>query len=241
MYTSQPAAPVFPGGLCSSRLSHCRFLPPRHTFAAKRHLTHKSRAPPFVQLAIPPPAITPPSITHRPGPRNSAAMRAHLQSACLLLALLALVVSVTAQAADGSGVEIWNDSDKYEYYGCYNETTEIEGSAQTRALGDGINEVKKGEMTVPMCLAFCSGGRTEYRYAGLQWSRECWCGQVLAGISAKLDDDQCSFPCDGDNSTACGGSLKLSVYRLGSAANAMSISTIWAASGIILALAIHSY
>lgn len=66
---------------------------------------------------------------------------------------------------------IYNESDIYDYHGCYNETTEVDGSAHTRALPDGINEVKKGEMTVSMCLTFCSEGDDEYRYAGLEWSR----------------------------------------------------------------------
>lgn len=44
-------------------------------------------------------------------------------------------------------------------------------------------------------------------------SRECWCAQTLSGIAERLDDAACNYPCEGDNTTACGGSLKLSVYR----------------------------
>jgi hypothetical protein len=97
-------------------------------------------------------------------------MRTRFSTIGSLCAILTLVVFVAAAQSNDS-VQIWDDSDKYKFYGCYNETTNIEGSAQTRALSDGINEVKEGEMTVPMCLAFCSGGRTEYRYAGLEYSR----------------------------------------------------------------------
>ncbi|KFA66291.1 hypothetical protein S40285_01929 [Stachybotrys chlorohalonatus IBT 40285] len=156
-----------------------------------------------------------------------------LQLAVHLL-LAALLVAV-ALAQDAGNVTIWDDSDRYEYYGCYNETTEIEGSAHQRALGGGTNEVRVGEMTVPSCLSFCSEGDTEYRYAGLQWSRECWCADALAGISEELDDAQCNFPCDGDNSTACGGALKLSVYRLSSAASGVTVSGVLAVSGIVFA------
>lgn len=66
---------------------------------------------------------------------------------------------------------IYNGSYTYQYYGCYNETTDIDGSDHERALANGINEVKKGQMTVPMCLSFCSSGNDTYRYAGLEWSR----------------------------------------------------------------------
>ncbi|GJN73202.1 hypothetical protein PLICBS_007278 [Purpureocillium lilacinum] len=143
----------------------------------------------------------------------------------LLLVLAVLLMSLTATTAaqdPSSQLTIYNDSKKYAYHGCYNETTEIPGSDHTRALGGGINEVKRGEMTVPMCLAFCSNSDTQYRYAGLEWARECWCAQSIAGISEKLDDKQCNFPCEGDNTTACGASLKLSVYRLSSSAGRLT-------------------
>lgn len=69
-------------------------------------------------------------------------------------------------------VSVYNDStNKYHYYGCYNETTEVEGSAGSRALNGGTTLVKPGEMTVPMCLTFCASGDVKYRYAGLEWAR----------------------------------------------------------------------
>ena len=79
-----------------------------------------------------------------------------------LAALLLLVTLVTAQQSGGDTLSIFDDSDKYKYYGSYNETTEVEGSAHTRALVGGINESSKN-MTVPTCLDFCSNGDTEYR------------------------------------------------------------------------------
>ncbi|EHK50006.1 uncharacterized protein TrAtP1_007880 [Trichoderma atroviride] len=132
-------------------------------------------------------------------------------SISLLLQLLLFIPFVHAANAT---VSVYDDSKKYKYDGCYNETTQVPGSADTRALGGGIDESLPGQMTVPICLAFCGNGNTEYRYAGLEWSRECWCAQTLAGIAEKLDDTACNYPCEGDNTTACGGSLKLTVYRV---------------------------
>ncbi|KAH6608720.1 carbohydrate-binding wsc [Trichoderma cornu-damae] len=126
----------------------------------------------------------------------------------LLLRLLLFIPLVYA------AVSIYDGSDKYKYYGCYNETTQVSGSAETRALGGGIDESLPGQMTVPICLAYCGNGNTEYRYAGLEWSRECWCAQTLSGIAEKLNDTACNYPCEGDNTTACGGSLKLTIYRV---------------------------
>lgn len=88
-----------------------------------------------------------------------------------LLLPLALILALVGAQQASDRISIYKDSQKYAYYGCYNETTEIDGSDHSRALSDGTNEVKRGEMTVPMCLGFCSGGKTEYRYAGLEWSR----------------------------------------------------------------------
>lgn len=89
-------------------------------------------------------------------------------SVSLLLQLLLFIPLVHAVNAT---VSVYDDSKKYKYDGCYNETTQIPGSADTRALGGGIDESLPGKMTVPLCLAFCGNGATEYRYAGLEWSR----------------------------------------------------------------------
>ncbi|KAH0526425.1 hypothetical protein TsFJ059_009745 [Trichoderma semiorbis] len=128
--------------------------------------------------------------------------------------LLHMLLFIPLVYAANATVSVWDDSDKYKYFGCYNETTQVPGSADTRALGGGIQESLPGAMTVPTCLAFCGNGATEYRYAGLEWSRECWCAQTLSGIAEKLDDTACNYPCEGGNTTACGGSLKLTIYRV---------------------------
>ncbi|KAM0486853.1 hypothetical protein ACHAPX_000117 [Trichoderma viride] len=89
-------------------------------------------------------------------------------SVSLLLQFLPFIPIVHAANAT---VSVYDDSKKYRYDGCYNETTQVPGSADTRALGGGIDESLPGQMTVPTCLAFCGNGGTEYRYAGLEWSR----------------------------------------------------------------------
>jgi hypothetical protein len=134
----------------------------------------------------------------------------------LLLPILALAQSTasspSAPAASPTIVRSVPGS-KYKYFGCYNETTSVDGAGGIRALNGGQNEVLQGQMTVPTCLTYCGGGATQYKYAGLEFSRECWCAQDISGASAKLDDSACDTPCDGNGTTVCGGSLKLSVSR----------------------------
>ncbi|KAI1356856.1 WSC domain-containing protein [Xylaria sp. FL0043] len=103
----------------------------------------------------------------------------------------------------------------YAYAGCWNETYGLAGTTGLRAL-DGASEVLPGEMTVEKCLGFCARGA--YRLAGLEYSRECWCGDELNSLSVRLSDAACDTPCDGANSTACGGALKLTVYNSTAAA-----------------------
>lgn len=84
---------------------------------------------------------------------------------------LRLLLFIPLVYAANATVSIYDDSKKYKYYGCYNETTQVPGSADTRALGGGIDESLPGQMTVPICLAYCGNGDTQYRFAGLEWSR----------------------------------------------------------------------
>ncbi|KAI1127695.1 WSC domain-containing protein [Nemania abortiva] len=103
----------------------------------------------------------------------------------------------------------------YSYAGCWNESAGLPGTTGLRSLS-GINEALPGAMTVAKCLQFCAYGDKEhgaYLLAGLEYARECWCGDEINAFSVPLPDSACDFGCDGANNTACGGSLKLSVYN----------------------------
>jgi hypothetical protein len=113
-------------------------------------------------------------------------------------------------------------SNKYTYVGCYNETAGLPNTNGQRAL-QGSHEALPGAMTVEACLDFCGRGDAAaapkphpgaYALAGLQYSRECWCGDKLNSLSVRLADADCDTPCDGANTTACGGALRLSLYNL---------------------------
>ncbi|OHE98928.1 WSC domain-containing protein [Colletotrichum orchidophilum] len=150
----------------------------------------------------------------------------------LLLLLLAFLAPLAA-----AQLSIYTASDKYKYQGCYNETNDLPNTAHVRALSGGASRVMEGNMTVPLCLSFCStGADKQYTYAGVEYSRECWCAQSISGLSVKLNDSQCNLPCDGNQGMVCGGALKLSVYML--SAGVRSPAASWAAA-VVGALATY--
>ncbi|EON99677.1 putative wsc domain-containing protein [Phaeoacremonium minimum UCRPA7] len=138
----------------------------------------------------------------------------------MLVTLLLTALFPTLSLAQRPEPTIYNaSSTKYVYEGCYNETTGISGTNGDRALSGGIHMIGIGNMTVPMCLDYCGSGSVTYTYAGIEYSRECWCAQHISGLSVKFADNECDLGCDGNQTQTCGGTLKLTVYALGGAAS----------------------
>ncbi|KAK1755340.1 WSC domain-containing protein 2 [Echria macrotheca] len=156
---------------------------------------------------------------------------------CFLL-LVAIAASATATTTATTTTDkrdeqqqqltIYDDAHKsgYVYHGCFNETLGLEGNdGVTRALYGGVNEVLEGTMTVGRCLEFCGKGQgKKYKFAGLEFARECWCAQSLSTLSPRLQDTECNLPCEGNASLACGGRLRLSVYISGASSSIQSSS-----------------
>ncbi|GAB1310911.1 WSC domain-containing protein [Madurella fahalii] len=147
----------------------------------------------------------------------------------LLLPFLLPAQALAQSATDTPPVAIYHSPGSgYIYHGCYNETTDLPGTAGNRALYGGTNLVEPDGMTVERCWEFCrtgagdsSGGRSgTFRYAGLEYARECWCAQSLSSLSEKLPDSACDLPCEGNTTQVCGGNMKLTVYVTGAAAAA---------------------
>jgi len=154
------------------------------------------------------------------------------RTAAILLTTVTFCKSQEMLASNGTVPGIYRESGQYKYHGCYNETMQIQDSAQERALTGGSHLVIAGKMTVPICLEFCASNGTQYQYAGLEWSRyvlsvllsgnflidftdrECWCAPYLSSLSVRLGDGDCENSCEGNSSQVCGGPLRLSVYEL---------------------------
>ncbi|RDW59493.1 WSC-domain-containing protein [Coleophoma cylindrospora] len=67
-------------------------------------------------------------------------------------------------------------------------------------------------MTVSRCLSNC----WNYAFAGIEYGRECWCGNTLASTSTNVTDSpkggQCSFTCPGNSTEYCGAGNRLTLY-----------------------------
>lgn len=53
-----------------------------------------------------------------------------------------------------------------------------------------------------------------YAWAGVEYGRECWCGDVLnLGVGAgNRSDSDCDFVCPGDGGEFCGAGGMMSLY-----------------------------
>jgi hypothetical protein len=71
------------------------------------------------------------------------------------------------------------------------------------------------DMTNEACMAFCSDAG--FRFAGTEWSRECWCDNSYAPTRQPATTlaslSTCNYRCVGDQGQTCGGDAWLSLYE----------------------------
>ncbi|KAF9779950.1 hypothetical protein IL306_000936 [Fusarium sp. DS 682] len=92
------------------------------------------------------------------------------------------------------------------YYGCY-----AEGNTG-RALSSDSTADTSG-MTNEKCVAFCQ--EAGYKYAGTEYSQECYCGNDIVNGSSNITDiSQCSMQCKGDIFSYCGAGNRVSVWKI---------------------------
>ncbi|KAI4721898.1 hypothetical protein E4T48_01915 [Aureobasidium sp. EXF-10727] len=113
------------------------------------------------------------------------------------------------QAAAPSNPEVVGN---YYYAGCHNESSTGRALSAT-SYSDGKN------MTLENCAAFCNG----YKYFGIEYASECYCGSYFNAGSALVSDNTCSMVCSGNSLELCGAGGALSVYTLSSGAPVSTI------------------
>lgn len=89
----------------------------------------------------------------------------------------------------------------HPWYGCMTEATDA------RALSaDTI------DLDVSMSLEFCSYYCEGYTYFGVEYGRECYCGNSFNAGSVIAPASDCNMLCSGNDSEFCGAGNRLSVY-----------------------------
>ena len=71
----------------------------------------------------------------------------------------------------------------------------------------------KAQNSPKKCIQMCL--QSGFRYAGVQYSTECFCGNDEPKHSAKLPDSSCNMKCSGDPKKACGGYYTINIYETG--------------------------
>ncbi|XP_065220734.1 uncharacterized protein LOC135845823 [Planococcus citri] len=81
-----------------------------------------------------------------------------------------------------------------------------------RMLKGSWNELSN--LSPIVCHKLCV--RTGYKYFGLTWIKECFCGDEDPNPDLILrNNDECSKQCGGDSNIMCGGGWRTSIYRTG--------------------------
>ncbi|WWD10488.1 hypothetical protein V865_008624 [Kwoniella europaea PYCC6329] len=86
-------------------------------------------------------------------------------------------------------------------------------------------------MTIEKCLAYCDNYNMPL--AGLEYSGECYCGNVLGNAASLSIKSTCNMPCNGDSARICGGSGALSLY-VSTKSNAASLSADYTSTSVSL-------
>ena len=109
--------------------------------------------------------------------------------------------------------------DNFNWYGCRTEGTGSRALAGATFASD--------TMTLQACRAFCSA----YTYFGVEYARECYCGNSFTGGSIAAPATDCSFTCMGNAAQYCGAGNRLSVYSKDGTVPPPSSSTTSAPTG----------
>ncbi|KAE9581975.1 hypothetical protein CGMCC3_g1998 [Colletotrichum fructicola] len=107
----------------------------------------------------------------------------------------------------------------YVSAGCYSDL--VQGQrALSRTRADDA-------MTPDMCATFCAGSA----WMGVEYGKECWCGNVLGSLSLPATQQtDCNMACAGDSTSLCGGPARLNMYTLDTANGVSSTSSAPAAA-----------
>ncbi|KMU91256.1 WSC domain-containing protein 2 [Coccidioides immitis H538.4] len=90
---------------------------------------------------------------------------------------------------------------EFNYEGCFTD------SVASRTLTGKASA--DDEMTIEKCGSQCK----DYQFFGLEYGRECFCGNTKGSRSVKVEESECSMACGGDKSKVCGAQDRLNLYK----------------------------
>jgi hypothetical protein len=67
--------------------------------------------------------------------------------------------------------------------------------------------------TPAYCISKCRSHK--YKYAAVQYTTECFCGNTAPEADLIVEDKQCDRSCPGDNKKICGGTWRMNTYATG--------------------------
>lgn len=112
--------------------------------------------------------------------------------------------SLSRRSLDKRGLAIsTNLPGQWTSKGCYTD------NVGTRALNS--KSYADDGMTQESCVNFCS--TAGYAFAGVEYSRECYCSNFIGASGQTAAAADCSMACSGNNAEACGGPDRLNVFH----------------------------
>ncbi|XP_063427691.1 uncharacterized protein LOC134711167 isoform X4 [Mytilus trossulus] len=109
----------------------------------------------------------------------------------------------------GDGIRSCKKAKLSAYIGCYQDDSK-------RILSKKV--LKDKRMTVQKCQQFC--GQKGFKYAGVEYGFECFCGNVLRKDRKRKESD-CKTPCAGNKRQICGGTWRISIYTVAKTSKCM--------------------
>lgn len=90
----------------------------------------------------------------------------------------------------------------WAYLGCY-----IESPGRILTGKSSSNDT----MTIESCQSFCL--QNNFRLAGVEYGRECYCGSRLVQGASFTTQSTCNMKCKGNAQQTCGGTSRVSVFN----------------------------
>ena len=67
-------------------------------------------------------------------------------------------------------------------------------------------------LTPDKCIKACR--EKGFNFAGVQFSKECWCGKEAPSTDRIVDLKECKMACQGDSSIKCGAGMRMNVFLI---------------------------